>query len=96
MDIALEAGAEDIVEQEGGFEVTTDVGSFIAVKDAIDAANIDTTSAEITMIPETTVACDAELAGKVIKLIDVIEECDDVQKVYSNAEISDEIMASLE
>ncbi len=96
MDIALEAGAEDIVEQDGGFEVTTDVASFIAVKDAIDAAEIETASAEVTMIPDTTVACDADLAGKVMKLIDVIEECDDVQKVYSNADIPDEVMASLE
>ena len=96
MEVALEAGADDIVEQDGGFEVTTDVASFISVKDALDAASIETASAEITMVPDTMVACDADLAGKVMKLIDVIEECDDVQKVYSNADIPDEVMASLE
>ena len=96
MDVALEAGAEDIVEQDGGFEVTTDVHSFIAVKDAIDAAGIETISGEITMVPDNTVACDSELAGKILKLIDVIEECDDVQKVHSNADISEDVMASLE
>ena len=96
MDVALEAGAEDIIEQGGGFEVMTDVSSFIAVKDAIDAAGIETISAELTMIPDTMVECDEVLAAKILKLIDVIEDCDDVQKVYSNAEISDEVMASLE
>jgi YebC/PmpR family DNA-binding regulatory protein len=96
MDVALEAGAEDILEQGGGFEVMTDVSSFIAVKDAIDAAGIDSISAELTMLPDTMVDCDEVLAAKILKLIDVIEDCDDVQKVYSNADISDEVMASLE
>jgi YebC/PmpR family DNA-binding regulatory protein len=96
MEIALEAGADDIVEQGGGFEVTTDPGSFIPVKDAIDAGGIETVSAEITMIPDTTVECDASLAGKVLKLVDVIEEHDDVQKVHTNADISEEVLASLE
>ena len=95
MEIALDAGAEDIVEQDGGFEVATDVASFIAVKDTIDAAGIETISAEITMVPDTTVSCDADLAQKVMRLIDVLEECDDVQKVHSNADISDDVMASL-
>ena len=96
MDVALEAGAEDIIEQGGGFEVMTDVSSFIAVKDAIDSAGIETISAELTMLPDTMVSCDEVLAAKILKLIDVIEDCDDVQKVYSNADISDEVMASLE
>jgi transcriptional/translational regulatory protein YebC/TACO1 len=48
------------------------------------------------MLPDTMVSCDEVLAAKILKLIDVIEDCDDVQKVYSNADISDEVMASLE
>ena len=96
MEIALEAGAEDIVEQDGGFEVATDVASFITVKDALDAAAIETVSAEITMVPDMTVACDADLAQKIMRLIDVLEECDDVQKVHSNADISSDVMAALE
>ena len=72
------------------------MSSFIAVKDAIDAAGIDSISAELTMLPDTMVDCDEVLAAKILKLIDVIEDCDDVQKVYSNADISDEVMASLE
>ena len=96
MEIALEAGAEDIMEQDGGFEVVTDVASFITVKDALDAAAIETVSAEITMVPDMTVACDAGLAQKIMRLIDVLEECDDVQKVHSNADISSDVMAALE
>ena len=96
MEIALEAGAEDIMEQDGGFEVVTDVASFITVKDALDAAAIETVSAEITMVPDMTVACDAGLAQKIMRLIDVWEECDDVQKVHSNADISSDVMAALE
>ena len=95
MELAIEAGADDIVEQGGGFEVTTEPGAFIGVKDAIDAAGIETISAEITMIPDTTVACDADLAGKVLKLVDAIEEQDDVQKVHTNADISEEVLESL-
>lgn len=96
MEIALDAGADDIVEQDGGFEVTTDPGSFLTVKDAVDAAGIETASAEITMIPDTMVACDAALAGKVLKLVDALEEHDDVQKVYTNADIPEEVLASLD
>ena len=95
MELAIEAGADDIVEQGGGFEVTTEPGAFIGVKDAIDAAGIDTISAEITLIPDTTVACDSDLAGKVLKLVDAIEEQDDVQKVHTNADISEEVLESL-
>ena len=96
MDIALEAGAEDIVEQDGGFEITTEPATFLTVKDAIDAAEIETASAELTMVADTMVACDAALAGKVLKLLDAIEEHDDVQKVHTNADISEEILASLD
>ena len=96
MDITLEAGAEDIVEQEGGFEITTEPATFLTVKDAIDAAGIQTASAELTMVADTMVACDAALAGKVLKLLDAIEEHDDVQKVHTNANISEEILESLD
>ena len=96
MEVALEAGADDIVENDGGFEVTTEPGAFIMVKDAVDAAGIETLSAELTMVPDTNVSCDAALAGKVLKLIDAIEEQDDVQKVHTNADIPEEVLASLD
>lgn len=95
MELALEAGAEDVSESGGAWEVTSEVGDFMAVRQAIEAAGIEPDSAEVTMIPLNTVACDATLAAKVMRLIDELEEHDDVQKVYSNADIPDEVMAQL-
>ena len=93
MEIALEAGAEDVAESGGAWEVTCEVADFIGVKEAIVAAGIEPDSAELTMIPANTVACDAKVGQKVLRLIDAIEEHDDVQKVYSNADIPEEVMA---
>lgn len=95
MEIALEAGAEDVAQSDGAWEVTCETGDFMNVRQAIEAAGIKPDSAEITMIPLNTVACDAELAGKVMRLLDELEDHDDVQKVYSNADIPDEVMAKL-
>jgi YebC/PmpR family DNA-binding regulatory protein len=95
MELALEAGAEDVSESGGAWEVTSEVGDFMAVRQAIEAAGITPDSAEVTMIPLNTVTCDATLAAKVMRLIDELEEHDDVQKVYSNADIPDEVMAQL-
>lgn len=93
MEIALEAGAEDVAESGGAWEVTCEPADFITVKEAIVAAGIEPDSAQLTMIPANTVACDAKVGRKVLRLIDAIEEHDDVQKVYSNADIPDEVMA---
>ena len=93
MEIALEAGAEDVAESGGAWEVTCEPADFITVKEAIVAAGIEPDSAELTMIPANTVACDAKTGAKVLRLIDAIEEHDDVQKVYSNADIPEEVMA---
>jgi YebC/PmpR family DNA-binding regulatory protein len=95
MELALEAGAEDVTESGGAWEVTSDVGDFMAVRQALEGAGIELDSAEITMIPSNTVACDATLAAKVMRLLDELEEHDDVQKVYSNADIPDDVMAQL-
>ena len=95
MEIALEAGAEDVVESGGAWELTCEVSDFIAVRQAVEAAEIEPDSAEITMIPLNTVACDQSTAGKVMRLTDALEDHDDVQKVYTNADIPDEIMAKL-
>ena len=66
-----------------------------AVRDGIESAGIKIDNAEVTMIPSTTVELDAETAPKLLKLIDMLEDCDDVQNVYHNGEISDEIAAML-
>lgn len=95
MEIALEAGADDVIEAGGAWEVTCEPAMLMQVKDAISAAGIESDSAELTMVPMNTVHCDAETAAKVMRLVDAIEEHDDVQKVHHNAEIDDEVMAKL-
>ena len=96
MEIALEAGADDIAESGGSWEVLCAPTDFIAVREALEAAEIETISAEITMIPSTQVECDERTAGKIMRLVDALDEHDDVQKVHTNAEIPDEVMAKLD
>ncbi|SQH76547.1 conserved hypothetical protein [Shewanella benthica] len=97
MDTALEAGADDVVSQEdGAIDVFTSPEDFGAVKDALDAAGLESVNAEVTMVPSTTASLDASTAAKFLRLIDNLEDHDDVQEVYHNAEISDEVMETLE
>jgi YebC/PmpR family DNA-binding regulatory protein len=95
MEAALEAGADDVAEADGAWEVTCSPTDLHALKEAITAAGIEPDSAQITWLAKTTIACDIKTAEKVMRLIDAIEDHDDVQKVYHNAEIPDEIMARL-
>lgn len=97
MDAALEAGADDIVaHDDGSMDVLTGFESFGAVKDALDAAQLQAESAEVTMLPETSTALDARGAEKILRLIDALEDLDDVQNVYSNSEISAQVFAEME
>jgi YebC/PmpR family DNA-binding regulatory protein len=91
MEVALEAGAEDVREDGSNFEVITAPEDFEAVKEAVDAASIATIAAEVTMLPQTMAPLDGDTALKMIKLIDALEDCDDVQKVYTNADIPDDL-----
>ncbi len=91
MEVALEAGAEDVREDSSNFEVITAPEDFEAVKEAIDEADIAAIASEVTMLPQTMTALDGDTALKMIKLIDALEDCDDVQKVYTNSEIPDDI-----
>ncbi|MBV1905199.1 MAG: YebC/PmpR family DNA-binding transcriptional regulator [Pseudomonadales bacterium] len=92
MDIVLDAGAEDIVsDEDGSVEVITSKEHYLAVVDALSSAGFEADHAELTMVPATMVALDAENAEKVIRLIDAMEELDDVQNVYSNAEFPDSL-----
>jgi transcriptional/translational regulatory protein YebC/TACO1 len=95
MELALEAGADDVTAADGAWEVICLPADLHKVRDAIVAAGIEPDSAEITMLPQTTVTCDAEAAAKVMRLIDALEDHDDAQKVYHNAEIPDEVMEKL-
>ncbi|WP_407713431.1 YebC/PmpR family DNA-binding transcriptional regulator [Comamonas testosteroni] len=88
MEIALEAGAEDVItDDEGGIEVLTAPGDFEAVRDALQAAGFTADMAEVTMRPENTIALEGDDAARMQKLLDMIEDLDDVQDVYHNAEI---------
>jgi YebC/PmpR family DNA-binding regulatory protein len=90
MDIALESGADDVLtDEEGGIEVLTSPQDFEAVKNALEAAGFKPEIAEVTMRAENTIALTGDDAAKMQKLLDMIEEIDDVQNVYHNAEISE-------
>mgnify|MGYP000278738257 CR=1 FL=1 len=96
MDAALEAGADDVVtEEDGSIEVYTTPNDFGTVLDGLEAAGFKPQSAEVTMIPSTEAELDAETAPKLMRLIDMLEDLDDVQEVYHNGSISDEIAATL-
>ncbi len=94
MEVALEAGAKDIIA-DGGIEVLTEPDEFIAVKTALDEAGFVSESAEVTMRAGTNSAVDLDTAQKMLRLLDMLENLDDVQQVYSNADISDDIMEQL-
>jgi YebC/PmpR family DNA-binding regulatory protein len=88
MDIALENGADDVItDDEGGIEVLTSPADFEAVKNALEAAGFEPDIAEVTMRAENTITLAGDEAAKMQKLLDMIEEIDDVQNVYHNAEL---------
>ena len=96
MEAALEAGAEDIVVgEDGSAEVLTDPDEFSDVRERMIAAGFEPESAEITMRAATNNDIEEADAQKMLRLLDMLEDLDDVQKVYSNASISDEILAAL-
>src|ERR1700754_2230362 len=92
----LEAGAEDVNDLDDGFEVICEPADLVAVRTALQDAGIDYDSAEAGFQPSVTVPLDADGARKLIKLVDALEESDDVQDVYTNADISDEVMTELD
>jgi transcriptional/translational regulatory protein YebC/TACO1 len=95
MSIALEAGAEDFKSDEKNYEITTAPQDFEKIKQAIQDKNIKWLDAEVTMIPSSTVKVTGSDAKLVLALIDALEEHDDVQQVYANFDIPDEIMEQI-
>ena len=96
MEAALDAGAEDVVAHEdGSLEVLTTPEEFGGVRDGIAAGGLEPEQAEVTMRPSTSVSPDAGDAQRVLRLLDMLDDLDDVQQVYSNVEISDEILAEI-
>ncbi len=93
--IALDAGAEDVRPGEAIYEVVTAVEEFEPVKHAILAKGVEPTSSEISLIPQTTVRLEGNQARQLLKLMEELEEHDDVQNVYANFDIPDEVMAEV-
>jgi len=97
MEVALEAGADDVVtNDDGSIDVITSPEAFLDVKQAMLDAGLEPEMAEVTMQPSTTVDLGLEDAQKVMRLVDTLEDLDDVQNVYTNADFSEEVMAQLQ
>lgn len=96
MEVALESGADDIeTADDGAIDVFTAPSDFGVVKDALDAAGFEADNAEVSLVPSTKAELDADTAPKLLRLIDALEDLDDVQEVYHNGDISDEVAVSL-
>jgi YebC/PmpR family DNA-binding regulatory protein len=95
MEVALDSGAEDINDEGTTLEVVTDSKDFETVKEALDKNNLKYLFAKITMIPQNTVKLDTKEAEQTLKLMEALEDSDDVQNVYANFDIPDEIMEKI-
>jgi YebC/PmpR family DNA-binding regulatory protein len=96
LEIALEAGADDLADQESHWEITTDPSGFKVVSDALKASGMNVVSAEITMQPSLSVpVAGGQAARSVLSLIDALEDNDDVQNVYANFDIPEEVLAEV-
>ncbi len=97
MEAAMEAGAEDIVtNDDGSIDVLTGPDDYLSVKETMVAAGFEPENSEVTMQADNKTELDAKSAEKMLRLIDVLEDLDDVQDVYSNADISDDVLAQIE
>jgi len=92
---AIDAGAEDVIEEEGFVRVMTPFTAFQAVQDALHAAGIEAEEAELAMVPKSTVSVEGSTAAQVLRLVDALEEEDDVQKVAANFDIDEKILAEV-
>jgi transcriptional/translational regulatory protein YebC/TACO1 len=95
MMVALDAGAEDVKDEGEFFEVVTGPTGFEKVKGALGQNGIEFTSAELTRIPQTTIKLEGKDAERILKVMDALEDNDDVQKVYSNFDVPDDVLDQL-
>jgi YebC/PmpR family DNA-binding regulatory protein len=93
LETALEAGADDLSDAESHWEITTDPGAFHEVKDALESGGMELASAEVTMAPTVTVPVDGAQARSVLNLVEALEDNEDVQAVYANFDIPEEVLA---
>ena len=92
----LDAGAEEVTDQGGGFEIISEPGDLVAVRTSLQEAGIDYDAADIEFVPNLKVEVDVETARKVMRLIDALEDSEDVQNVYANYDLSAEVQAQLD
>jgi YebC/PmpR family DNA-binding regulatory protein len=96
LEAVLDAGAEEVIDQGGGFEVISEASDLVAVRSALQQAGIDYDAAEAEFVPNLKVEVDLPTARKVLSLIDALDDLDDVQNIYANYDISDEVQAQLD
>ena len=96
LEATLDAGAEEVNDLGESFEVVTEATDLVAVRTALQAAGIDYDSAEASFVPAMQVELDEDGAGKVFRLVEALEDLDDVQNVFANFDVSDEVMESLD
>jgi YebC/PmpR family DNA-binding regulatory protein len=96
LEATLDAGAEEVNDLDDAFEVLSEAGDLVAVRSALQEAGLDYDSAEAQWVPSMEVPVDADTAPKVMRLIEALEDLDDVQNVYGNADIPDEVLAALD
>ena len=95
MTAAIEAGADDVVHDGDQFEILTQPAEFAAVRDAVTAAGIEFEQAELTMVPKNTVKLEENDARKTMRIVDALEDSDDVQEVFANFDIPDDVLEAL-
>ncbi|MDQ4108990.1 MAG: YebC/PmpR family DNA-binding transcriptional regulator [Actinomycetota bacterium] len=95
LELALEAGAEDLNDSESSWEIVTDPSALATVRDVLGAAGIEIFSAELTMLPQSTIPVDGGEARRVLQLIEALDDLEDVQNIYANFDIPEEVMAAL-
>jgi YebC/PmpR family DNA-binding regulatory protein len=93
--IALDSGAEDVKKDGSAYEIITTIKEFEAVKKALEDNNIELSVAEISMLPQTTIKLEGKQAQQMLKLMEALEDHDDVQNVYANFDIPEEVMAGM-
>jgi len=96
LEAALDAGAEDVTDLGGAFEVISEATHLVAVRTALQAAGVDYDSADAQFVPDLQVELGREEAGKVFRLVDALEDLDDVQNVYANFDVPDAVLAELD
>ncbi len=95
LEATLDAGAEEVDDLGDSFEVVSDPSDLIAVRSALQEAGLDYDSAEVQFVPSMEVTLDAEGAGRVMRLVEALEDLDDVQNVYGNFDIPDDVLETV-